>query len=70
MQTSMLMMTSFNAGYLPFCENHRTETVANSIVAIDVKAKTVYTVVSGADFYTRPPINTGSGRQVMVCWIQ
>ncbi|KAL9610777.1 MAG: hypothetical protein Q9167_004533 [Letrouitia subvulpina] len=51
-------------------EDHRSETVVNSIVAIDIKTGTVHTVVSGADFYTHPQLSVAANRQAMICWMQ
>ena len=55
---------------LAICEDHRTETIVNSIVAIDITTKTVHTIVSGADFYTRPQLNVSADRRSMICWMQ
>lgn len=55
---------------LAICEDHRSETIVNSIVAIDIKTGAVHTVVSGADFYTHPRLSVAANRQAMICWIQ
>jgi hypothetical protein len=55
---------------LAVCEDHHSENVINSIVAIDVTKKTTHTIVSGADFYTCPQLNTVAGHQPTICWTQ
>ena len=51
-------------------EDHRAEGTINSIVAIDISAKAVHTIVSGADFYTHPQLCTAASREAMICWMQ
>ena len=54
-------------------EDHRSEEIVNSIVAIDTSEKTVHVVVEGADFYSHPRIHArreDSAERARLSWLQ
>lgn len=51
-------------------EDHRSETVINTIVAIDDRNGAVHTMVSGADFYSHPQLHVNADNHVRLCWMQ
>ena len=54
-------------------EDHRSEEIVNSIVAINTFERTVHVVVEGADFYSHPRINARSeipAHRAQMSWLQ
>lgn len=52
---------------LAIMEDHRSNVVTNSVIAIDASKRSVHTIKHGADFYAHPKFNPDGSK---ICWTQ